>query len=78
MYEKFGTEGLKAYNDTCAYAKQKGLIVIGDIKRGDISSTAAAYAAHIGGAQVGEDVYKRQYITSCISDSFSTHYYSRL
>ena len=54
MYEKFGTEGLKAYNDTCAYAKQKGLIVIGDIKRGDISSTAAAYAAHIGGAQVGE------------------------
>lgn len=55
MYEKFGTEGLKAYNDTCAYAKQKGLIVIGDIKRGDISSTAAAYAAHIGGAQIGEN-----------------------
>ncbi len=51
MYEKFGVEGLKAYNDTCEYARMKGLIVIGDIKRGDISSTAAAYAAHLGGAE---------------------------
>ncbi len=55
MYEKFGIEGLKAYNETCEYASSKGLIVIGDIKRGDISSTAAAYAAHIGGAQIGEN-----------------------
>lgn len=52
MYEKFGIEGLKAYNETCEYAASKGLIVIGDIKRGDISSTAAAYAAHIGGADI--------------------------
>lgn len=55
MYEKFGIEGLKAYNETCEYAASKGLVVIGDIKRGDISSTAAAYAAHIGGAQIGEN-----------------------
>ncbi len=55
MYEKYGTEGLKAYIETCEYAKQKGLVVIGDVKRGDISSTAAAYAAHIGGAQIGEN-----------------------
>ncbi len=52
MYEKFGLEGLRAYNITCEYASSKGLIVIGDIKRGDISSTAAAYAAHIGGADI--------------------------
>lgn len=51
MYEKYGPEGLKAYNDTCEYAHMKGLVVIGDIKRGDISSTAAAYAAHLGGTE---------------------------
>lgn len=52
MYEKFGIPGLEAYNKTCRYAAEKGLIVIGDIKRGDISSTAAAYAAHLGGADI--------------------------
>lgn len=48
MYEKFGVPGIEAYNRTCEYAASKGLLVIGDIKRGDISSTAAAYAAHLG------------------------------
>lgn len=57
MYEKFGTEGIRAYNETCSYASEAGLTVIGDIKRGDISSTAAAYAAHLGGAEVGGRVY---------------------
>lgn len=52
MYEKYGLEGLDAYLKTIEYAKGKGLIVIGDIKRGDISSTAEAYAAHIGGVDV--------------------------
>jgi orotidine-5'-phosphate decarboxylase len=57
MYEKYGTAGIEAYNETCEYAQSKGLIVIGDIKRGDISSTAAAYAAHLGGAEInGEQV----------------------
>lgn len=56
MYEKFGIEGLKAYNETCRYARSKGLLVIGDIKRGDISSTASAYAAHLGGAQIGDHI----------------------
>ena len=41
MYEQFGIEGLKAYTKTIDYAKQKGLIVIGDVKRGDIGSTSA-------------------------------------
>ena len=54
MYERYGVEGLRAYVATAEYAKNKGLLVIGDIKRGDISSTAAAYAAHIGGTQAGE------------------------
>lgn len=52
MYERYGLEGLRAYLETVAYAKATGLLVIGDVKRGDIASTAAAYAAHIGGTEV--------------------------
>ncbi|MCI8284785.1 MAG: orotidine-5'-phosphate decarboxylase [Firmicutes bacterium] len=52
MYERFGEAGIRAYNETCRYARGQGLIVIGDIKRGDISSTAAAYAAHIGNVDI--------------------------
>jgi orotidine-5'-phosphate decarboxylase len=49
MYEQFGIEGMKAYVKTIDYAKQKGLIVIGDVKRGDIGSTSTAYATgHLG------------------------------
>ncbi len=54
MYEKYGEAGIRAYIETCRYAKSKGLVIIGDIKRGDISSTAAAYAAHIGGIDSDE------------------------
>ena len=54
MYEQFGIEGLKVYQRTVDYCQEKGLIVIGDAKRGDIGSTSAAYAtAHIGMVQVG-------------------------
>jgi len=52
MYEKYGLEGVRAYVATTEYAKQKGMIVIGDIKRGDIASTAEAYAAHIAGITI--------------------------
>ncbi len=49
FYELYGWWGIWAYAKTIKYAKQKGLIVIGDVKRGDIPSTAEAYAnAHIG------------------------------
>ncbi|MGN0345750.1 MAG: orotidine-5'-phosphate decarboxylase [Lachnospiraceae bacterium] len=49
MYEQFGIPGLMAYQETCEYCKNKGLVVIGDIKRGDIGSTSAAYAVgHLG------------------------------
>ena len=58
MYEQFGIEGLKAYKKTVYYCKSKDLVVIGDIKRGDIGSTSAAYATgHLGKVQVGSKTY---------------------
>ena len=58
MYEQFGIEGLKAYKKTVDYCKSKDLVVIGDIKRGDIGSTSAAYAVgHLGKVQVGSKAY---------------------
>ena len=49
MYEQFGVEGLKAFQKTVDYCHEKGLVVIGDVKRGDIGSTSAAYAVgHLG------------------------------
>lgn len=54
MYEQFGLEGLAVYEKTVKYCQAKGLLVIGDVKRGDIGSTSSAYAAgHIGRVQVG-------------------------
>lgn len=47
MYEALGSAGIDAYIMTCEYAQSKGLYVLGDIKRGDIGSTAQAYAAHL-------------------------------
>ena len=66
MYEKYGIEGIRAFLETAAYAKTKDLVVIGDIKRGDISSTAASYASHIGGTDIeGEnfDLWNEDFIT---------------
>ena len=56
MYEQFGVEGMIAYQKTVDYCKEKGLVVIGDVKRGDIGSTSEAYAVgHLGRVQVGEN-----------------------
>ena len=53
MYEQFGVPGLVAFKKTVDYCKSKGLVVIGDVKRGDIGSTSAAYAVgHLGHVQV--------------------------
>lgn len=53
MYEQFGIPGLVAFDKTVKYAKEKGLVVIGDVKRGDIGSTSAAYAtAHLGSVTI--------------------------
>ena len=58
MYEQFGIPGLMAYKRTVDYCKEKDLVVIGDIKRGDIGSTSAAYAVgHLGKVQVGSKTY---------------------
>lgn len=58
MYEQFGIPGMMAFKRTVDYCREKGLVVIGDIKRGDIGSTSAAYAAgHIGKVTVGDSVY---------------------
>lgn len=57
MYEQFGIPGLMAYQKTIDYCHKKDLIVIGDVKRGDIGSTSAAYAtAHLGRIKVGSQV----------------------
>ena len=58
MYEQFGIPGLIVYKKTVEYCKSKDLVVIGDIKRGDIGSTSAAYAVgHLGQVQVGSKKY---------------------
>lgn len=58
MYEQFGIPGLQAFKKTVDYCKEKGLVVIGDVKRGDIGSTSAAYAVgHLGKVTVGSKSY---------------------
>ena len=58
MYEQFGVPGMAAYEKTVSYCQEKGLVVIGDIKRGDIGSTSEAYAVgHLGHVQVGSKSY---------------------
>ncbi len=58
MYEQFGIPGLTAFKKTVDYCREKGLVVIGDVKRGDIGSTSEAYAAaHLGKTAVGSKSY---------------------
>lgn len=58
MYEQFGIPGLTVFKRTVDYCKEKGLVVIGDVKRGDIGSTSEAYAVgHLGRVQVGSKSY---------------------
>lgn len=59
MYEQFGLEGMRLYLKTIQYARKKGLIVIGDVKRGDIGSTSTAYAiGHLGKVNIGGKDYR--------------------
>ena len=56
FYEMFGIEGMKAFKETCEYAKQKGMVVIADAKRGDIGSTAKGYSnAYLGETDMGNE-----------------------
>lgn len=53
FYEQYGLEGLHTYIETCRYACEKGLLAIGDVKRGDIGTTSRAYSnAHLGAVDV--------------------------
>ena len=57
-YEVLGSAGIAVLEQIVAYAKEKGLYVIMDAKRGDIGSTCEAYAqAYLGGIQVGQQTY---------------------
>ena len=67
FYEMYGLEGMKAFEETCKYAKSKNIIVIADIKRGDIGSTAKAYSnAFLGKTKIGEkeeSIYDVDFVT---------------
>ena len=59
MYEELGIPGLITFKKTVEYCKEKGLIVIGDIKRGDIGSTSQSYAVgHLGSVTIGGKTFK--------------------
>lgn len=59
FYEQYGLEGLSTYIETCKYAKEKGLLIIGDIKRGDIGSTSRAYSnAHLGNVNINGEAHE--------------------
>lgn len=53
-YEMYGVEGMRAFKETCEYATEKGMLVIADVKRNDIGSTAGCYSkAYLSGVTVG-------------------------
>ncbi|MCL2198099.1 MAG: orotidine-5'-phosphate decarboxylase [Defluviitaleaceae bacterium] len=57
MYEQYGAAGLECYFRTIEYAQSKRLFVIGDIKRGDIASTAEAYSEiHLGQVNIAGEI----------------------
>ena len=67
FYEIFGIEGIKALNETCKYAKEKDMVVIADVKRGDIGSTAEGYSnAFLGKTTIGGEkvsIYDVDFVT---------------
>lgn len=67
FYEMYGLDGMKAFEETCKYAKEKEMIVMADIKRGDIGNTAKAYSnAFLGRTKIGdreEAIYDVDFVT---------------
>lgn len=67
FYEMFGIEGMKVFNETCKYAKEKGMVVIADNKRGDIGTTAQGYSnAFLGKTPIDDenfDIFNVDFIT---------------
>ena len=55
FYEMFGIPGMRAFEETCKYAKEREMVVIVDAKRGDIGSTAQGYSnAYLGKTKIGD------------------------
>ena len=67
FYEMFGIPGMEAFKETCKYAKEKGMLIIADIKRGDIGSTAQGYSnAYLGKTKIGdkeESIFDVDFVT---------------
>ena len=67
FYEMYGLKGMEAFEETCKYAKEKGMVVMADIKRGDIGNTAKAYSnAFLGKTRIGdkeEKIYDVDFVT---------------
>lgn len=67
FYEMYGIPGMETFQETCKYAKEKGMVVIADIKRGDIGSTAQGYSnAFLGKTAIGEKevaIYDVDFVT---------------
>lgn len=67
FYEMYGIPGMEAFKETCQYAKEKGMVVIADSKRGDIGSTAQGYSnAFLGRTRIGEreeGIYDVDFVT---------------
>lgn len=67
FYEMYGIPGMESFKETCRYAKEKGMIVIADVKRGDIGSTATGYSnAFLGKTKIGEEeqsIYDVDFVT---------------
>lgn len=67
FYEMYGIPGMEAFKETCRYAKEKEMIVIADVKRGDIGSTAQGYSnAYLGKTKIGdkeESIFDVDFVT---------------
>ena len=67
FYEMYGLPGMKVFEETCKYAREKEMFVIADIKRGDIGTTAQAYSnAFLGKTKIGnieQSIYDVDFVT---------------
>ena len=67
FYEMYGLKGMETFEETCKYAKEKDMILIADIKRGDIGNTAKAYSnAFLGRTTIADKevlIYDVDFVT---------------
>jgi len=67
-YEMYGIEGIKAFNDTCKYAGEKGLLIIADGKRNDIGPTSEAYSkAYLGRTEIADGIFGEAFTTDALT-----------